>query len=62
MDLEISFVPFAKSSYSKRPNGPFHKTVLDCFKTSSILPVPSIPISRIISLSSISSNFLFSPG
>ena len=57
----IDIVPFEKFSFSKYPAGPFHKIVLDDSIFLFIFLIVFSPISKIISLSCISSIFLFFP-
>ena len=54
-------LPLAKKSLSKNPSGPFHSRVFDELIILPIFFIVLAPISKIISLDSISDKLLFFP-
>jgi len=61
INFAISLLPLAKKSLSKNPSGPFHSRVFDELIILPIFFIVLAPISKIISLDSISDKLLFFP-
>lgn len=59
INFATSLLPLAKKSLSKNPSGPFHSRVFEELIISPIFFIVLVPISKIISLDSISDKLLF---